>query len=181
MAPFGDTDPSDERQGRLVIGRLNWHVGAEKGRIHKEPIFRYAAEKALVPGGHEGKADEEFTVARCEVGKPCRFERRIEKPPGGKTGAEGLHRRKEPVDPFELFWADPVQRAQFVDGHGKLGERGQKREQTLGVGWGKRAALFTAAKGMKVEEGFILRHGRAACRFGDAVGSVVVEGKDGGE
>ena len=89
--------------------------------------------------------------------------------------------RKEPVDPVELFGPDPVQGAQLRDGHGELGDRGQKREQALGVGRGQGAALFTAAEGMEAEKGLILRHGHAAGRLGDAAGPVVVEGKDGRE
>ncbi len=114
-------------------------MGAEERRVHKEPIARDTAEKALVHRGHEGQADEKFAIARREVGEPRLFERRIEPPLGGKEGAECLHRRKEPVYPIELFGADAVQGAQLLDAHRELGDSGQEREQPLGVGRGQGA------------------------------------------
>ena len=156
-------------------------MGAEKRRIHKEPIARDAAEKPLVHGGHEGQADEEFAIARRELGEACGFEGRIEQPLGGKAGAECLHLRKEPVYPVELLGPDPVQAAQLRDAHRELGNGGQKREQTLGVGRGQGAALLTAPERMETKKGLIFRQGHAAGRLGDTAGPVVVEGKDGRE
>ncbi len=100
---------------------------AKKRRVHKEPIARDTAEKALAHRGHEWQPYEKFAIARRQVGEPRRFEWRIEQPLGGKAGAECLHRRKEPIDPVELFVPDSVQSAQFRDAHRELGNRGQER------------------------------------------------------
>lgn len=180
-APLSDADPPDEGEGSLVLGRLRRHMGAEERCVHEEAIAGDAAEKALIHRGHKGQADEKFGIARREIGEPRRLEGGIEKPIGGKAGAECLHRRKKPIDPFELFGPDAVQGAQLCEAHGKLGDRGQKREQPLGISRREGAALLAAPEGVEAQKGLVLGQGRAAGHLGDPAGPVVVEGKDGGE
>ena len=112
-------------------------MGAEERSVDKEPVARDTAEKPLAHRGHEWQADEEFAIARREVGEQRLFERRIEPPLGGKKGAECLHRREEPVYAIELFGGDAVKGAQLLDAHRELGDYGEEREQPLGVDRGR--------------------------------------------
>ena len=177
--PFSDPDAPDQGQGRLVFGRFRRHMRTEKRHVDEEPVARDAAEKPSVYRGHQREAEKKLALTRCEIGKPCRFERRIEQPLCREQITVCLHRRKKSLYSIRLLLPDPIKGSQLLNACRELGNSGQEREQPLGIGRERGDAFFPASKGMETEKGLIRRHGHSARPIGNTAGPVVVERKDG--